>query len=63
DVLMAMGTESGKLMQDLLDGGDEITKKIARSFLKARRESLAWTRISEQGYTNARLLPFSYPRG
>ncbi|MHA1565628.1 MAG: TRAP transporter substrate-binding protein [Alphaproteobacteria bacterium] len=63
DVLQAFGTESGKLMQETMDDGDAITKKIASSFFKARREALAWTRLSEQGYTNARLLKFAYPRG
>ena len=63
DVLMAIGTEAGKLMQETLDEGDEITKKIALSFLKARAEALVWTRIADQGFTNARLLPFDYPRG
>lgn len=63
DVLMAVGTEAGKLMQETVDEGDEITKKIALSFLKARAEALVWTRIADQGFTNARLLPFDYPRG
>ena len=62
DVLLAIGEESGKLMEETIEGGDAITKKIGRSFLKARSEALAWTRIADQAYTNARLLPFRYPR-
>ena len=62
DVLLAIGTESGKLMEETIEGGDAITKKIGRSFLKARGEALAWSRIGDQAYLNARLLPFKYPR-
>ena len=63
DVMTTIGTESGKLMQEIVDGGDAITKKIASSYLRFRREQLRWTRIADQGYANVRLLPFDYPRG
>ncbi len=63
DVMTAIGTESGNLMQEIVDDGDAMTKKVATSYLQFRRQALNWTRISDQGYTNARLLPFDYPRG
>lgn len=63
EVMTAIGTESGQLMQEIVDGGDAMTKKIAASYLAFRREQLRWTRISDQGYTNTRALPFEYPRG
>ncbi|MGH9365118.1 MAG: ABC transporter substrate-binding protein, partial [Thermoanaerobaculia bacterium] len=62
-VLTAFGKASGELMQELYDQGDEITKKICASYFKFRREALAWTRIGDQAYANARLLDFPYPTG
>jgi TRAP-type mannitol/chloroaromatic compound transport system substrate-binding protein len=62
DAMIAIGNASGELMQSILDGGDAITKKIAISFLKARAEQISWTRIADQAFANARLLPFTYPR-
>jgi len=62
-VLTAFGKASGELMQELYDQGDTITKKICASYFKFRREALAWTRIADQAYANARLLDFPYPVG
>ncbi len=62
-VLTAFGKASGELMQELYDQGDVTTKKICASYFKFRREALAWTRIGDQAYANARLLDFPYPTG
>ncbi len=62
-VLEAFGNAAGEVMEDLVADGDAITKKIASAFFKFRAEITAWTRISDQGYTNARLLPYKYPKG
>ena len=48
-------------MQELLDDKDELTKATAASYVKARRELMAWNRIAEQGYMNARLLDYKFP--
>ncbi len=61
DVLTAMGKASGELMQELQDNDDDLVKRVTNSFLKARQDLLPWTRISEQGFTNARLLGFEFP--
>ncbi|MBX7147253.1 MAG: TRAP transporter substrate-binding protein [Alphaproteobacteria bacterium] len=61
DVLQAFGNASGEVMQEILDKGDEKSKKIAQSYLAFRDKVKEWTRISEQAYTNARLLDFKYP--
>jgi TRAP-type mannitol/chloroaromatic compound transport system substrate-binding protein len=63
EVLVALGRASGELIQEILDTGDDLTKRIAQSFLKNRTEQVAYNRISEWGYTSARLLDFPYPRG
>jgi TRAP-type mannitol/chloroaromatic compound transport system substrate-binding protein len=61
DFLQAYGTASGEVIQELLDTGDPLTKEVATSYLKARRELTAWNRIAEQGYMNARLLDYKFP--
>jgi TRAP-type mannitol/chloroaromatic compound transport system substrate-binding protein len=62
-VLTAFGKASGEVMQEVYDNGDDITKKICASYFAFRKDIGAWTRISEQAYTNARLLEFKYPEG
>jgi TRAP-type mannitol/chloroaromatic compound transport system substrate-binding protein len=62
-VLQAYGKASGELMQEVYDKGDEITKKICASYFKFRKDAMAWTRIGDQAYANARLLEFKYPEG
>ena len=60
DMLTAIGNASGELIKEILDGGDPMTKKVAQSFLKSRRELLNWNRIADQAYLNARTLQFKY---
>jgi TRAP-type mannitol/chloroaromatic compound transport system substrate-binding protein len=60
DVLTVFGKASGEVIAELRDTGDAITKKVVESFLKTRREQVAWNRIAEQAYMNARLLEFKY---
>ncbi|MEO1192035.1 MAG: TRAP transporter substrate-binding protein [Pseudomonadota bacterium] len=62
-VLEAFGNASGEVMEELVADGDAITKKVADAFFAFRSEIMAWTRISDQGFTNARLLPYTYPKG
>lgn len=61
DFLQAYGAASGQVIQELLDTGDPLTKEVAASYLKARRELMGWNRIAEQGYLNARLLDYKFP--
>jgi TRAP-type mannitol/chloroaromatic compound transport system substrate-binding protein len=63
DVLIAFGTATGELIQELLDKGDPLTKEATVSYLKARRELMAWGRVAAQGYMNARLLDYKFPTG
>ena len=37
-----------------------MTKKTYESFIKYRKQAIAWAKIGEQGYMNARTLPFKY---
>jgi len=61
DVLIAFGTASGEVMQDVLDKADPNSKAVAVSFLKFRKEIMAYSRISDLAYMQARLLSFKYP--
>lgn len=63
EVLTAFGRESGALMQEVYDQGDAITRRICASYFGFRKEAMAWTRIGDQAYANARLLDFPYPAG
>lgn len=63
DVWNEFGRASGELMADLVQNGDAITRKIASNYLAFRQQILRWTRISDQGFAENRLLPFDYPRG
>jgi TRAP-type mannitol/chloroaromatic compound transport system substrate-binding protein len=63
EVLEAFGKASGEVMQEVYDGGDEITRKICESFFGFRRDIRLWTRISDQAFANARSLKFDYPQG
>jgi TRAP-type mannitol/chloroaromatic compound transport system substrate-binding protein len=60
DFLQAYGNASGQVIQEMLDGGDALTKQVAASYVKARRELMGWNRIAEQGFMNARLLDYKY---
>mgnify|MGYP003145669064 CR=1 FL=1 len=60
DVLTAYGKASGEVIADLRENGDDITKRIVESFLKARREQMGWSRIGEQEFMNARLLDYKF---
>ena len=59
DVLSAIGEKSGEVVADV-GNVDAIGKKIYESFITFRKNSIAWSKVSEQAYTNARLLPFNY---
>jgi TRAP-type mannitol/chloroaromatic compound transport system substrate-binding protein len=61
EFLQAYGAAAGELMQELLDDRDPLTKEVTQSYLKARREQMAWNRLAEQGYMNARLLDYKFP--
>ena len=60
EVLTAYGKACGEVIAELRESGDAITKKIIESFLKTRREQMAWTRIGEQEFMNARLLDYKF---
>ena len=60
DVLKGFGQASGEIIAEMRDSGDEITKKIATSFLEQRQKLADWSRYGERAYMNARALDFAY---
>jgi TRAP-type mannitol/chloroaromatic compound transport system substrate-binding protein len=60
DVLEAWGKASGEVIAELRNSDDQLTKETTESFLAARRELMAWSRIGEQAFMNARLLEYPY---
>lgn len=59
DVMRAIGEHSGAVMAEVA-AADPVTKKIHESFIGFRRYSMAWARIADQAYSDARLLKFKY---
>lgn len=61
EVMTAIGTASGEVVATAADEGG-ITKKVYDSYMAFRSGSIAWSKLSDQGYWNARSLPFKYGR-
>jgi TRAP-type mannitol/chloroaromatic compound transport system substrate-binding protein len=63
DIFKAFGSASGEVLSEIIANGDDLTKRIAASYLSFRQQTLLWTRIGDQGYANMRLLDYAYPKG
>jgi len=61
EVMTAMGNASNEILMEIMEK-DAITKKIAESYLKFRGQVIPWTRVGEQQYLQARMLPYTYGR-
>jgi len=60
EVLQGMGNAAGEVIAELRDTGDDLTRKIADSFIEHRRSLMTWTDIGELAFMQARNLPFKY---
>ncbi len=58
-ILQAIGKASGEVVAEVANT-DENTRKVYDSFIDFRKKSISWSKISDQAYWNARLLPFKY---
>ena len=63
DVLMAFGNASSEVIAEVLENGDDITKRIVTSYLKHRKAALPWSRVADGGFLAARDLGFQFPDG
>jgi TRAP-type mannitol/chloroaromatic compound transport system substrate-binding protein len=61
EILIAQGEAAGRIMKDLSEDKDPMVRKIVLVYLAARRDLMAWTKLADQGFANARELKFSYP--
>ena len=59
DMLISIGEVAGRVVREVGDT-DAMTKRIYESFVAYRKQAITWAKIGEQGYMNARLLPFKY---
>ena len=59
EVMRALGEASGDVVADA-GNGDAIARKVYDSFMKFRRNAVVWTKVTDQAYGDARLLPFRY---
>ena len=59
DMLKKIGGVAGKVVREV-GTSDPTTKKVYESYLAFRERAMAWSKIAEQGYMNARLLPYKY---
>jgi TRAP-type mannitol/chloroaromatic compound transport system substrate-binding protein len=59
ELLMEIGRVSGEVVAEV-GASDPLTQKIYDSYMDFRSKALNWGEIADQGYYNARSLPFQY---
>lgn len=59
DVLNALGNLSGKVMGDMA-AADQMSREVMESIATFRKQAIAYAKVSEQAFYNARSLPFKW---
>ncbi len=59
EVNMAIGEASGHVVREVGES-DDISKRVLESYISFRKRILGYSKLSDQAYANARLLPFKY---
>lgn len=59
DMLIEIGNIAGQVVSDI-GNSSPIAKRVYDSFIDYRKQAITWAKIGEQGFMNARLLPFKY---
>ena len=59
DLLNRIGEISGEVVAEV-GASDAMTRRVYESFLNARKEQISWSRLGDQAFGQARLLPFKY---
>ncbi len=59
ELLQEIGRHSGEVVAEV-GQSDPLTQKIYDSYMDFRSKSIGWANIADQGYYNARSLPFQY---
>jgi TRAP-type mannitol/chloroaromatic compound transport system substrate-binding protein len=63
DLLMAFGAAASEVVGDVLENGDDVTRRIVTSYLRHRKSALVWSRVADGGFLAARDLGFRFPDG
>ena len=59
EIMNAIGNAAGEIVSEV-GNSDHMSRKVYRSFINFRRQSIKWSKVSDQAYWNSRLLPFSF---
>jgi TRAP-type mannitol/chloroaromatic compound transport system substrate-binding protein len=59
ELLTQVGTVAGEVVAEV-GNSDPFTRKVYDSFIDFRTKAIGWSALSEQGFMNARSLPFAY---
>jgi TRAP-type mannitol/chloroaromatic compound transport system substrate-binding protein len=59
EVMKALGQTAGDVIEEA-GTSDEISRKVYDSFLKFRRNAVVYTKVTDQAFGDARLLPFKF---
>ena len=59
DMLIEIGKVAGQVVSDV-GNTNAFTKRVYDSYITYRKQAITWAKIGEQGYMNARSLPFKY---
>ena len=59
ELLQEIGRISGEVVAEL-GASDPLTQRIYDSYMDFRSKAIEWGAIADQGYYNARSLPFQY---
>ena len=58
-MLIKIGEVAGATVAEI-GNSSPMTKRVYDSFISYRKQAITWAKIGEQGYMNARTLPFKY---
>jgi len=61
EVMNAIGKAAGQVVAEA-GASNPFAGKVYNSYIKFRKTSVAWSKLSEQAYQNARALPFKYSK-
>jgi len=59
EMLIEIGKVAGQVVSDV-GNTNAFTKRVYDSYITYRKQAITWAKIGEQGYMNARSLPFKY---
>lgn len=61
DVLTALGRAAAEVVQESIETGDDLRRRIWGSYLASRENTMRFLRFNEQAFLNARTLPINFP--